>query len=315
MLKFCAFVVGTVLLFASAHLNIIAAPAGYGADHVPLLLGIVAATALASIVMGRLFSERRFILGALTLVCLLAGESYNLMMIAERIVSARDTVQTAAGAVSDVRAASVTRVAAADTAKTAADAAVAANASAKDCRENCRLLLQGTVTAAKLELDQARSALAAIKPSHGSGTALADRLGLAPWVVDLIAAGLAALAANGLACCLIAYSGHRRPSRLIDHAPMKTVVPTYVLDDRDHGRAFFSEVLQLRPRGRVDVQTVEAAYLAWCNRRGLSPLPAAEIGAQVATACRAAGVKANHINGTPKLIGVVLAPQPLQLSA
>ena len=80
---------------------------------------------------------------------------------------------------------------------------------------NCRQLLQaqvdaaaGEVVAARAEiasgkkvleddLEAARTALASMKPPV-SDTPLADRLGLPGWKIDLLAAALASLAANGL---------------------------------------------------------------------------------------------------------------------
>ena len=71
------------------------------------------------------------------------------------------------------------------------------------------------VTAAAQEAQQlhakaieAAKAEVAANPLPASATPLADRLGWAPWVLDLVMAALLSIGANGLAGTLIAYGAH-----------------------------------------------------------------------------------------------------------
>lgn len=55
---------------------------------------------------------------------------------------------------------------------------------------------------------EAAKAEVASNPLPASATPLADRLGWAPWVLDLIMAGLLSVGANGLAAALVAFGAH-----------------------------------------------------------------------------------------------------------
>ena len=120
-----------------------------------------------------------------------------------------------------------TRLERATATKAAADQAVLLKSAEKGCRRECRALLDKAVddaaaevkaaraavdglrTKADAELNAARAALAALK-APASATPLADRVGLPAWVIDLLGAALGSMAANGLACGLLAFSAHGR---------------------------------------------------------------------------------------------------------
>ena len=131
----------------------------------------------------------------------------------------------AAQKVADELPASSPQLDAALTAKTSTDLAVLEKSAAKSCAANCRALLEQQVSAAAAgvaaarmqlqssresamsELAAAREAVAAL-PAPASGTALADRLGIDAWIIDLAAAVLGSIGANGLAACLLAFGSH-----------------------------------------------------------------------------------------------------------
>jgi hypothetical protein len=120
------------------------------------------------------------------------------------------------------------------TAKAALDAAnkaIIERAALPGCRDNCRQLLQGQADDARRELEAAQAEVAekakdrrrkaeqelataesALKaaPLPGSATPLADHLGIQPWLLDIIAAGLLSLGVNGLGAALIALAAHSR---------------------------------------------------------------------------------------------------------
>jgi hypothetical protein len=48
-------------------------------------------------------------------------------------------------------------------------------------------------------------------PLPGSATPLADRLGVAGWLLDLLHAALGSLVGNGLAMCLLGFAGRNGP--------------------------------------------------------------------------------------------------------
>ena len=175
-----------------------------------------------------------------------------------------------------------------------------------------------------------------------SGTALADRLKIEPWKLDLFVVGLASLAANGLGFCLIAFAGHRKPkpAKPANPAPApihliavpapappvpqaaitaaqrpriattaKTALPhapAKPLPD-EHGRLFFAAAMRKRAAARTDLEAVETAYRAWCHRIGCTPLPADEIGHQLIAQCMRLGIEGEDINGHLRLVGVELA--------
>ena len=175
-------------------------------------------------------------------VALIAGEAYALLLTAERTLAHREELQAPLQEHAEARRKAEQRLMRAQTeleaaatgtprlkraiaAKSAADAAVVEKAAEKGCAVHCRALLEQQVAtastevaaardemarlqrAAEQEVTYARSALVAM-PKVGSGSPLADRLGVAGWEIDLTAAALASIAANGLAAVLIAFAAH-----------------------------------------------------------------------------------------------------------
>jgi hypothetical protein len=136
-------------------------------------------------------------------------------------------------------------------------------------------------TKAESRVNQARADLNAM-PIPASATPLADRLGIEGWTVDLAAAALASLAANGLAAFLLAFAAHSRraPRRIIDVTPIADrVEPLSSARDPAKEADWFAR-MTFRPKrtGRVKLADVRYAYHHWCRRHGLDPLPDSDIG-------------------------------------
>ena len=207
--------------------------------HAALVSSLAIGTAVGAFVMAR----SHWLAGLVIALAVVCGEGYGMLMTAERIVAMREAAQaparrmaeqqtkvkerlTVAEAALAAMPAASPRLEAAIVAKGEADRAAIAKAAEKSCSENCRKLLEAAVASARIELDDARREIAdqrnrlgaivdkertAITSLHmppTSGTALADRLGLAPWLLDLMAACLLTLGANGLAAVLIAWGSH-----------------------------------------------------------------------------------------------------------
>jgi hypothetical protein len=222
--------------------------------HAALVCSLAVGTSVGAFVMAR----SHWLAGLAIALAVVCGEGYGMLMTAERIVAMREAAQSPARQVAEQRtkakdrlqsaeaalaAAPTTsrRLEAATAAKGEADRAAIAKAAEKSCSENCRKLLEAAVASSKAELDEARreivgerermaaavetdrTVLAGLQMPSSTGTALADRLGLAPWLLDLMAACLLTLGANGLAAVLIAWGSHVALTTPVP--PLKQSVP------------------------------------------------------------------------------------------
>jgi hypothetical protein len=251
-----AIFLGALLLAASAYVTI-EATGGFGTPHSYVTMAVAAGVAGGSIFGGMAWAANRRLLTAAFVVCIAAGEAFGFLQTANRLVAGTEATQAplrehaeahakAVKRVEDAKAAvdrlptTSPRLTAALAAKAAAGKAVIDQAPLPGCRKECRALLEGAVTAAaeevaaaraalevrgpkeRAELEAARTALASMKAPE-SPTPLADRTGIPAWLLELFGAGFGALAANGLACCLMIFGGHhhRSASRGDRHAPCR----------------------------------------------------------------------------------------------
>lgn len=338
-LRAVAFIVGLALLAATAHVTI-AHSGGYGTPHSVLTFAIAAGVGVGALCIGAAWAVRRKGVARWLVAAILAGEAFGFLMTAERLVTGRDALQAplraaqeafdkarlrvedAATAVSRAPAISP-RLSAAEIAKAAADAAVVAKSAERGCAENCRKLLQAQVDAAALKVEQARAeiarerqrsegelasaraALDRIKPP-ASASPLADRIGIPAWLLDLLTAALGSMAANGLACGLIAFAAHRRSDDLIEVAEI-VVEPPPVARPAEHAAQFAVEALQPAKGKRLDLTKVHTAYQAWCASKGVQPLGANQIGGALAQLFDDAGITVAKRHGKFVAIGVSLA--------
>jgi hypothetical protein len=206
-------------------------------------------------------------------------------------------------------------------AKKAADEAAIGKSAEKGCAKNCRALLEQQITAASTEVESARTEAASlvvsakkelvearaalgVLPNSGSASPLADRLGIAGWELDLTAAALASLAANGLAAMLITFGVHglmaarhaapaatavqpapepspalaaaRRPQR---RSAVKAVPkPEIERDPTTEAELFTRASFLPRAEGRVYLRDLRSGYRTWCESLKQKPLPDREIG-------------------------------------
>ena len=232
---------GVSILASTACMRIIAT-GGLFQPSSMIVATVAAGVALGAVVIGHAVSQGRTLLALWLALAMLSGEAFGLLSTAERYVVAREGQQAPLKKAAELHAAAIERVAAAEksvsnSSKTSArlqiaevtlndaDAKVRASAADRGCRENCRALLQAQVDAARKDVDEARSELSKTMelrndelsaaradveahPMPASATPLADRLGVAPWALDLFMAVLGAFGANGLAAGLLAYSAH-----------------------------------------------------------------------------------------------------------
>lgn len=231
--------IGTGLFLLAASTWAVIDASKLDTAHSVLVGAMAVGTAMGAVVLAR----SSFWVGTLMLLAVLCGESYGMLATAERIIVAREATQRPArqamearrDAASQLQAAeaalrdapvSSERLRVATVAKAKADEAVIAKSAEKSCAVNCRELLVGAAATAEREVDAARrelgdrreqlqkdverlrGELAAIKVPSVSGTALADRIGIAPWQLDVVMAGLLTLGSNVLAGVLIAWGAH-----------------------------------------------------------------------------------------------------------
>lgn len=185
-------------------------------------------------------------------------------------------------------------------------------------------------TVAEREVAEARRALQAmpLTVAAPSGKAASNTFGIPAWLADAGASILFALPLNVASIALLMFAGHgapaarvepvRREAITIDAEPAPqisqsravAVVPS-TISPADHGRLFYRDVIELRPRARASLYDVLDIYPAWCRANGVAQLPADEFEPQLAAAFEAAGLKGKvDANGTPRLIGAAIR-QPI----
>lgn len=321
-------IAGAGILLAVAHVTIMAT-GGYEGAHAYLTLAIAFGVACGSVCCGMAWAGNRRSLAALFVVCIVGGEAFGFMQTANRLIAAseaaqaplREHVRTHAKAlqrVEDAKAAlakpvTSARLQKAEAAKARADEAVTAQSSLRDCRDNCRQLLQAQVNAAAEEIANARSELDAVKATARaelqaaqaaldglaapvSPTPLADRTGIPAWALDLLTASLGSLAANGLACCLMIFGAHHGVHRVEIVSPAAATKPEPIVAtvleaqpvDGDPGTFL---VAALEPGDSVREDDVCDEYDRWCRERGLMPIPRPQFKAAFLSLCDQSGFK------------------------
>jgi hypothetical protein len=337
----------------------IMASGGYDTTSSPLTIGLACGLVAGSVVLGLCWRERRRLLAIMICLGLLAGEGYALILTAERTLAYRENKQAPLKAAAEDRAKAALRLADAETAlaavrdtprltgaletKKKADADVVLKAAERGCAFNCRALLQQQVADAQKEVDaaraevnaarlraehrivEAREALAAL-PVPGSATPLADRLGIEGWKVDLTAAALASLAANGLGAFLIAFAAHGRrpePLRVIKSANLEIAKVDIAQADPvpqsgnwlqtrspDAEAERFARVMfRPNPSDRVVVTDIRAAYHDWCRREGVEPLPDRDIGRSLNNLFSSVGLTVDGSGSRAAIVGISWAAQ------
>lgn len=358
LVKILAGLVGASIIGCVVHASIMAS-GGYDWASSPMMVALGCGLAIGSICVGVALGDRRFMLGGFLIIALGAGEIYALLQTAERTIAHREKqaaplreadhkrakaqsrIAAAAAAVEKAKA-DTPRLTAALAAKTAADAAAITKAAEKGCRENCRQLLQQQVENAGKEIGEARAEIAANEneaaaelaaarqaledlPDPVSASPLADRTGIAAWKIDLTAAALASIAANGLGAALIAFAAHgvaarrRQPEpahattvalvEVVDPVPTPPPAPADTLPRLVKGQKaarqlpkperrdadaeadlFARKTIAPDPAGRVYLRDLRKGYHSWCRETDRDPLPDQDIAAALNTLFRRVGL-------------------------
>lgn len=230
---------GVAILMATTNANIMAT-GGYFTSHAVVVAALSAGVFAGARVVG---AKATGTIAAVIIAALLAGELYNFSATGERIVVEREAVAAPLRARSEARGAAERRqseVSAAPVRSERLSLALEAQTKARSayekelreggrCKTICNALkadadkASAEVTAAANEAQNLHAAaVAAAKadvaanPLPASATPLADRLGWAPWVLDLIMAGLLSVGANGLAGVLVAFGARHETDEQSD---------------------------------------------------------------------------------------------------
>lgn len=354
LLRALAIASGIALVAAAAYASLAHSGAGLTSPYGLLTLAVAGGLIVGALCVGAAWGAGRRAIALAIASGMICGELYTLILTSERILSTRDAArvsiqavverrQSAARLVRDAearhaKADSSPRLERAITAKATADRAAIEKSAERSCASNCRALLQAQVDAAQREVDAALAArseatahaarvleaarleLAALRPPP-SASPLAARLGLPAWILDLIAAGLASLAINGLGAALLAFGAHggarREPtkSRAPQFAQMPAAAsqePEMIAAPRDnlaHVAKFMVEAMRPDPEGMAAVREVRAAYIRWCRKMDLDALPAHAMADYLAALCRRAGLEVGSVDGRPIILGVKLLRQ------
>lgn len=374
--------VGAGIVATVVHASIVAA-GGYDSPAAWITVALGCGLVVGAITIGICWRERRYGLGFAIMACLLAGEAYTLLLTAERTTAAREAKQAplredlerrrqALKLLADAEAAfarlsDTPRLMRAIAAKADADTTAQTKAAERGCAVNCRALLEAQVREAAKELEAARiendgirsdamqrlveaqTAVASLPPTV-SASPLADRMGVDPGHLDLAAAALASIAANGLAACLLAFASHARrekPVPVIEPAAAALVVsapieasPTSAMieaaaepiteppgireaerkaeserDVKREANAFAVTAFRPADDGAVLVSDIKKAYRDWCASRSLEPLPDHEIAGALRDLFARVGLDVEHAGSQRKVLGITWSEKMPRIAA
>ena len=148
------------------------------------------------------------------------------------------------------------------------------------------------------EIDGARTALANA-PLPGSASPLADRLGVQPWELDLLGAGLRSFACTVLAGGLLAFAAHPRnepPMPKADDVSAPKKVARFMVDR-----------LEAAPRSRVESADLYSAFCEWCEVNDVRALPAPLFADALVPVLNEVGIRRKMAGGDVFLCDVRLA--------
>jgi hypothetical protein len=307
------FVAGCVLLGLTVNATV-AASGGYEVPQNLVLVGIAGGLAIGAIAVGRAWAVGQRAIAIGLVLALFAGEVLVLIMTAERVAVAQDAAQAplrdakkrrnevakrvgnSQRKLASIKGSSE-RLKAALTAQSKASAAITENAAARSCARNCRILLEAKlgsasaeVAAARAEMERRRerarkeweAAVASLEalPVDRSATPLADRLNVDQFTIDIAKAFATSMAANGLACFLIALAGHGGgkaptspaapvPLARNDKPPRSAAVQTTKFLEAVPAPVpveLFVDRAIIAKSGSIRVVEIYAAYKDWCSQ-------------------------------------------------
>jgi hypothetical protein len=309
-LRVLSAIAGIGILAAVAHVTI-TANGGYGwSTNAPLTIALVVGVALGAPVM----SLCRPALAIALFLALLAGEAYGFLATASWHVANLEAhaapIHEAAAkrkAAEDwvARLERDDRVAQALQALHDAEADARAKSTAPDCGKGCIATLAKTVDGATAAVGEARESLQhevaaaraalADAPLPASASPLADRLGVEPWALDLIGAGLRSFACTVLAGALLAFAAHDRPEAAAAK-PKGVPVARFMVDS-----------VEAAPRSRVESAELYAAYRHWCEDNRVRALPAPQFADALVPVLNEVGITRKTRGDDVFLVGVKLA--------
>ncbi len=338
------FLAGGGLLAAATHANILET-GGYGTPQSWQYIAMSIALAVCSAGVGIASAHGRHAIVIGMVGGMIAGEAFLLIKTAERAIAAREIEQAPFKQAIKHRADLLAKLKAeeaklnADTSKRLEAALraqeivnkeIATQAALPGCAKNCRKLLQNRADTAALEVKaaraelktrqsgleqeiaQIRSSLAALPPTR-SPTPLADRLGVASWLIDVIAAGLLSIGLNVLAAILFAFSGHgwnhKPASKPAAASPSVVEAPPRLkpVDDPAQHAAQYA-LARMQPATGQTTKLIDMItdYEAWCAAQGLECLPQGAIAVELSHLFQGQGFRGTMIKNEPHIIGIAI---------
>lgn len=212
--KALAGLTGCGILAASTNATV--AAAGLDTTHAVVLWGIAAGTAIGAVAIGAAWAGKRRAIAVAILLAAGAGEAYGVLSTAERVVNERGIKAAAVEEQALQHKGAEEMLSRAQQKAARLDDDVTAETKKGGCAKVC----QGLKAQRDQAVADAGTAMVFYQahpaPVVQSG-ALAKALGISATGVDLILAGLASVAGNGLAALLIAFAAHA------SHRPVVTV--------------------------------------------------------------------------------------------
>lgn len=274
---------GLLALSASCYMAVMAS-GGIQSPSAPALIAMAVILGVGAAAVGTAVAGSHIGLAIVICLGMLAGEGGAMIQTAQRVTAAREASRAPIVALELKRKSALdelagakaaksppedrSRLITAEKAKLETENAVREQASDKGCRENCRLLLQAAVEAARREVEAARediarreadrslaianrieiakAAVAALPPPR-SPTPLADYTGVAEWVYDVIEALTLSFSINLPASALIALGVKmgRKPEE--ENRP-KDTMKAIELEEVAHQAESYQKPLLLSPR-------------------------------------------------------------------
>ena len=217
---------GDAILAASA--SAVIAITGQTGSHATLTWSLAGGLFVGAIIVAAAWGERRRALAVALAAALAFGELGNIGLSIESIIIRREADGKATRQAAAAHKHAVGELVKAEEAVAAANRASVAKSAERDCRENCRKLLEAQIEIAKADLGRARQLFTSNPPPSASDTALADRVGLPGWLVDVVLAVLLAIGANAVAALLVAYGAHGSTAHSL---PNPDTIPPAELDE------------------------------------------------------------------------------------
>jgi hypothetical protein len=356
MARGIALFVGFLLLCAGTHVAVLAS-GSYGTPQSYVAIAVAAGVGCGSVCCGLAWRAERYWLALFLAVSVIAGEAFALGQTGNRLVAGSEAQQapirehakahaTASAAVATATKAKQAadagkseRLTKASEAKRQADQAIIDKAADFGCRAHCKELLQNAardaaaeVVTARLEIDNAKTAaadalskatevLARMKPPE-SPTPLADRLGMPPWLYDLIMAGLGSVGLNGLGCGLLIFGAHgahqhaaagvaegvQKPAdaprrQKLDTRRSSSKAKTNRNPVAEHAARFAVERLKPDQDGAAYLDHIRQDYRAWSPTQPFQ-LSDEEIGAELAGLFRGAGIQITKEGNRHVAVGI-----------